>query len=222
MQERIRQARSSCISRRIVRAAIRLHREIGFKKTSVADIARGASMSPSNVYRFFPSKQAIEEAVVADLFEHVSAAATLAARGGSALDRLTAALRAISQLHQHRLENDSKQHELVAAAVRENWTVALSCADRIRGLVRAIIAAGQANGELRPGSSMAMTCCLLDAMDGYLNPSRINAATVRPTFDEMMDFCAGALRQHPGISRSTWPTCVSKPWEQKDSELAED
>jgi AcrR family transcriptional regulator len=221
MQERIRQARSSCIRRRILQAAVRLHREIGFRKTTVADIARGASMSPSNVYRFFPSKQAIEEAIMTDLFEHVSAAATFAARGGSAPERLTAALRAISQLHERRLKTDSKQHELVAAAVRENWAVARSCADRIRGLVRAIIAAGQANGELRPGSSMAMTCCLLEAMDGYLNPSRINAATVRPTFDEMMDFCAGALRQHRGISRSTWPTCVSKPWAQ-DSELAKD
>ena len=79
MQERIPQAGSSCIRQRIVQAAIRLHRQIGFKKTTVADIARGASMSPANVYRFFASKQAIEEAVVADLFEQVSAAATLAA-----------------------------------------------------------------------------------------------------------------------------------------------
>jgi hypothetical protein len=96
---------------------------------------------------------------------------------------------------------------LVAAAVRENWAVALSYADRIQGLVRATIAAGQASGELRPGSSTAMTCCLLEAMEGYLNPSRINADTVRPTFDEMKDF-----------SRSTWPpTYVPKPW-RKDSE----
>jgi AcrR family transcriptional regulator len=197
MQERIPPAGSPCIRQRIVQAAIRLHREIGFKKTTVADIARGASMSPSNVYRFFASKQAIEEAVVADLFEHVSAAATLAARGGSALERLRAALRAISQLHEQRLENDSKQHELVAAAVRENWAVALSNADRILGLVRAIIAEGQASGELRRGSSMAMACCLLEAMDGYLSPSRINTAAARPTFDEMMDFCAGALRGAP-------------------------
>jgi AcrR family transcriptional regulator len=197
MPERIRQARSSCIRRRIIQATIRLHREIGFKKTTVADIARGASMSPANVYRFFPSRQAIEEAIVADLLEHVVVAATLAACGGSALERLTAALRAISQLNEHRLENDSKQHELVAAAVRENWTVALSHADRIRGLVRAIIAAGQASGELRPGSPMAMTCCVLEAMDGYLSPSRIDAATLRPTFDAMMDFCAGALRKPP-------------------------
>jgi AcrR family transcriptional regulator len=41
MQERIRQAGSSCIRQRIVQAAVRLHREIGFKKTTVADIARG-------------------------------------------------------------------------------------------------------------------------------------------------------------------------------------
>jgi AcrR family transcriptional regulator len=197
MPQRICQVGSSCIRGRIVQAAIRLHRRIGFKKTTVADIARGASMSPANVYRFFPSKQAIKEAVVADLFEHVSASATLAARGGSALERLTAALRAISRFHEHLLENDGKQHELVAAAVRENWAVALSYADRLRELVRGIIAAGQASGELGPGSPIAMTCCLLEAMDGYLNPSRINAAAVRPTFDEMMDFCAGALRYAP-------------------------
>ncbi|WP_372482587.1 TetR/AcrR family transcriptional regulator [Bradyrhizobium ivorense] len=65
-------------------------------------MARGASMSPANVYRFFPSRQAIEETVVANLFDRMSAAATLAARGDSALERLTAALRTISQLHQHR------------------------------------------------------------------------------------------------------------------------
>jgi hypothetical protein len=58
MQERIPQAGSPCIHQRIVQAAIRLHRQIGFKKTTVADIARGASMSPANVYRFFASKQA--------------------------------------------------------------------------------------------------------------------------------------------------------------------
>ena len=154
-------------------------------------------MSPANVYRFFPSRQAIEEAIVADLFEHLAAVATFAARGGTALERLTAALRAISQVHEHRLKTDTKQHELVAAAVRENWAAALSYADRTRGLVRTIIVAGQASGELRQGNPMAMTCCLLEAMDGYLSPSRINAATVRLTFDEMMDFCAGALRHAP-------------------------
>ncbi|MCC8956202.1 helix-turn-helix transcriptional regulator [Bradyrhizobium sp. Pear77] len=77
MPQRIRQAGSSCIRRRIVQAAIRLHREIGFRKTTVADIARGASMSPANVYRFFPSRQAIDETIAADLFDRMSAAQPL-------------------------------------------------------------------------------------------------------------------------------------------------
>jgi hypothetical protein len=41
---------------------------------------------------------------------------------------------------------------------------------------------------------MALTCCLLEAMATYLDPSWANPVTIRPTFDEMMDFCAGALR----------------------------
>jgi hypothetical protein len=135
---------------------------------------------------------------VAELFEEVSMAATQAARsGGSALQRLAATLRTISQFHANRMARDSKLHELMAAAARENWPVALSYADRIRGLVQPIIAAGQTSSELAAGSPIALTCCLFEAMDAYLSPSRINAATLRPTFSEMMDFCGGALREPP-------------------------
>lgn len=34
-------------------------RHIGYHKTSVADIASQLGMSPANVYRFFPSRDAI-------------------------------------------------------------------------------------------------------------------------------------------------------------------
>lgn len=190
-----RQAGPTCTRRRIVDAAIRSYREIGYRKTAVADIARGASMSPANVYRFFRSRRAIEERVVAELLAEVSAAAEAAARtDGPAVQRLCATFGAISQLHEHRLANDTRLHELVDVAASANWPISRSCADRIRGIVRSIVAAGQASGELRPGSPLALTCCLLDAMDSYLNPSRIGAKTVRPTFNEMMNFCAGALR----------------------------
>lgn len=179
---------------RIVDAAIRLYREIGHKKTTVADIARGASMSPGNLYRFYPSRQAIEEAVVGRLLEEVSTAAAHAARSGnSALRRLSAGLRAVSDLHADWAANDSKLHELVSIAARENWPITLSHADRMRGIVRPVIAAGQASGEFRRGSPMALACCLLEAMDAYLSPLRVRACTVRPTFDELMDYSARAL-----------------------------
>ena len=43
--------------------AERLFREIGYQKTTVADIAKVLRMSPANVYRFFDSKKAIHEGV---------------------------------------------------------------------------------------------------------------------------------------------------------------
>ena len=48
---------------RILVVAERLFREIGYQKTTVADIAKVLRMSPANVYRFFDSKKAIHEGV---------------------------------------------------------------------------------------------------------------------------------------------------------------
>ena len=48
---------------RIMDAAEALFRRLGFGKTAVADIAADLRMSPANVYRFFPSKNAIVEAI---------------------------------------------------------------------------------------------------------------------------------------------------------------
>ena len=185
---------SSCTQDRIVQAAIRLYREIGYRKTTDADIARGASMSPANLYRFYPSRRALVVVVVTELLEEVSEAAASEARcDSSGSERLNAALGAISRMHEDRLANDVRLHELVVGAELANWQASLSHADRLRGVVRSIIAAGQASGEFRLGSPMALACCVLDAMDAYLNPSPIMAAALRPAFNEMLTFCAGAL-----------------------------
>src|SRR5215472_12093060 len=85
---------------RILRTAEQLYRRIGHKKTTVADIARDISMSPANVYRFFPSKHAIESAVAGVLLDKVVRAAGEAAqRDGSAAERLRAVLQAVERLH---------------------------------------------------------------------------------------------------------------------------
>ena len=185
-------------ARKIVRTATQLYCEIGYRKTTVGDIARRLSMSSANVYRFFPSKRAIEEAVVAELVEEVSTAAICAAgEGGLAVQRLTATLNAIARRNEDLFVRHGRLHELMAFAVRDSWPVALSFADRVRRLVGEIIAAGQASGELRAGSPMALSRCMLEAMDVYLSPSRIRASPPGPSFDEMMNFCVGALRSQP-------------------------
>ncbi|RXG85247.1 TetR/AcrR family transcriptional regulator [Bradyrhizobium zhanjiangense] len=197
MREQI-EDRTSAARRRIVQAAIHLCGEMGHNKTTVADIARSLSMSSASVYRFFPSRRAIEEAVVQEVLEEAVSAAVEAARGsGPVLRRLAAILKAIADCNEARPAKHRRLQDLVALAVRQNWTVVLTYDDRIRGLVRPIIGIGQARGELQGGSPMALTCCLLEAMDIHLNPSRVGAATLRPSFDEMLRFCTGALRRTP-------------------------
>ena len=56
---------------RILVVAERLFRQIGYQKTTVADIAKELRMSPANVYRFFDSKKSIHEGVARALMGEV-------------------------------------------------------------------------------------------------------------------------------------------------------
>ena len=49
--------------RRILEAAEEQFRRVGYHRTSVADIAAQLGMSPANIYRFFPSRDAINESI---------------------------------------------------------------------------------------------------------------------------------------------------------------
>src|SRR5437773_6595595 len=77
---------------RIMEAADALFRRIGFAKTAVADIAAELGMSPANVYRFFPSKNAIVEAIcqrcLAELEEQAWAVARSKAPATARVERL--------------------------------------------------------------------------------------------------------------------------------------
>ena len=56
---------------RILVVAERLFRQLGYQKTTVADIAKELRMSPANVYRFFDSKKSIHEGVARTLMGEV-------------------------------------------------------------------------------------------------------------------------------------------------------
>ena len=62
----------------ILRHAEDLFGHYGFKKTSMADIAERAKMSPGNLYRYFRNKQAIGLAVVELFFRQSEAAMEVA------------------------------------------------------------------------------------------------------------------------------------------------
>ncbi len=186
--------RSARSRSRILQATISLYREIGYGKTFVADIARRCAMSPANVYRFFRSKRDIEDAVIAELLEQVfREASNVAGCSGFPLDRLEAVLRTISRLHESRLLNDSRLHDLVAVATNAGWQIVLHHVDRIVGLLAPIISAGQVRGDIRNGSPETLARCLLAAMNAHVSAGEIRIAAARPNLDEMINFCVNSL-----------------------------
>ena len=72
------------VRERILVTAERLFREIGYQKTTVADIAKALRMSPANVYRFFDSKKSINAGVARRLMGEVEQASQVIAASADA------------------------------------------------------------------------------------------------------------------------------------------
>src|ERR1700761_7612151 len=88
---------------RILVVAQRLFRQIGYRKTTVADVAKELHMSPANVYRFFDSKKAIHAGGARTLMGGVEAvAAEIAARPGPVVPRFRELIATIHRMNSER------------------------------------------------------------------------------------------------------------------------
>src|SRR3954453_17734643 len=150
---------------RILVVAERLFRQIGYQKTTVADIAKELRMSPANVYRFFDSKKAIHRAVAHTLMAQVEAAAVvIAERAGPATPRLRELLGTIHRMNTERYVGDSKLHEMVAVAMEENWDVCDAHIQLIGEIIGSVIGQGAASGEFEVADVPLAAICTCMAM----------------------------------------------------------
>jgi AcrR family transcriptional regulator len=154
-------------------------------------------MSSGNIYRFFGSKDAINEAVCRRSLEKVvSVAAEITRRRATAEDRLRALLLELVRLEAERFTFDRPLHQLVAAAGAENWPVIAEHSARIESILVAVVADGIRRGEFRKQDAQRVGRCVHAAMTRYLDPNLIleRSATSQPSLDEMLHFCLAALR----------------------------
>ena len=192
---------------RILVVAERLFREIGYQKTTVADIAKVLRMSPANVYRFFDSKRAIHEAVAGGLMAEVEDAAQAIATGpGLAVDRLRKLLTSINRMNSERYVGDSKLHEMVEIAMEENWDSCVAHMERITGTIGGVIAQGAASGEFEVADLPLAAICTCTAMMRFFHPQMIAQGTGKPgpSIDQMIDFVlAGLAPRAKGAPRTS-------------------
>jgi len=181
---------------RILVVAERLFREIGYQKTTVADIAKVLRMSPANVYRFFDSKKAIHEGVAHTLMGGVEdAAQAIAARPGSAAARLRELITTIHRMNSERYVGDSKLHEMVTIAMEESWEVCVAHMERITETIGSVIAEGAASGEFDAADLPLAAMCTCTAMMRFFHPQMIAQCANKPgpSLDQMVDFVLAGL-----------------------------
>jgi AcrR family transcriptional regulator len=181
---------------RIVEAAARLFRDVGYRKTTVADIAKVLKMSSANVYRFFDSKKAINEAVAEqDMGEVESALEAISSGRGSAAERLRAVLAALYHMSAERYTASLKMHEMVEVAMTESWDVVHRHIGRVHALIEDLIADGVASGEFAVADAGLAAYCVQTAMVRFFHPQLIEqcANEPAPTLDDMTAFVLAAL-----------------------------
>jgi len=181
---------------RILVVAERLFRQLGYQKTTVADIAKELRMSPANVYRFFDSKKSIHEGVCRVLMGEVEEAGrVIMAKPGSAAGRLRELITTIHRMNSERYVGDAKLHEMVEIAMQESWEVCVAHIQTITQTIAGVIAQGVASGEFEVTDIPLAAQCTCHAMIGYFHPQMIAQAQNKPgpSIDQMVDFVVASL-----------------------------
>ena len=156
---------------RIVETAEALFRRLGFAKTTVADIATELKMSPANVYRFFPSKNAIVEAICQRCLSELEDKAWAVARSrGSAAERLERLFLDILTYHKENLLTEQRVNDMVLVALEHNWDAIRAHKEAIRMIAEKIVRDGIEAGEFElvdPGETARL---MMGSMVRFCHP----------------------------------------------------
>lgn len=181
---------------RILEAAWDLFRQLGARAT-IAEVADKLGMSSANVYRFFPSKQALCEAVCANqLAAMTGLAREIAGGSGRAAERIRAMLLTLHEAMRDQMINELRVHEIVDVAIKERWAPIDAYQESLVVILAGLIAEGQASGEFGPGDPAMLGLQTLCACSGIHHPTLIalyDAPDCSPTPAEVANFALRAL-----------------------------
>lgn len=184
---------------RIVAVAEALFRRIGYAKTAVADIAAELGMSPANVYRFFPSKSAINNAICERLCAESEEQAEAILRSDKApADKLRETVVSLHEHHKTLLTEEKRIHEMVEVAMNENWDSIEAHCNHFKDIFARIVAEGVASGDFDPEVNVEIAGKMIfSACAGLFHPTLIaqcERKQDKPDPHAMVDFLLRALR----------------------------
>jgi AcrR family transcriptional regulator len=160
---------------RIIETADGLFRRLGFAKTAVADIAAELGMSPANVYRFFPSKNAIVEAICRRCLLQVEENAWAVARSrGPAAARMERLVLDILKYHKENLLTDKRVNDIVLIAIQDSWDAIQAHKEVIRNACEMILRDGIESGEFEPVDPHETSRLMMRSLVAFMHPILIS------------------------------------------------
>jgi AcrR family transcriptional regulator len=157
---------------RILEAAEEVLRRFGPAKATVVDVARALGVSHGSVYRHFPSKAALRDAVTERWLARVSAPLeAIVAEDGPAPERLRRWLDTLIAAKRKRALSDSELFATYQALFADAREVIAAHVDALISQLARIIEGGMARGEFAEGDPHAAARAVLDATGRFHNPA---------------------------------------------------
>jgi AcrR family transcriptional regulator len=157
---------------KIVVAAEEVLRRYGPAKTTVLDVARSLGVSHGSVYRHFPSKAALRDAVTKRWLDRVMVPLTpIADESGPAPERLKRWLLALAATKRAKVLDDPELFRTYSALTGEAREVVKEHIAHLTGQVTKIIADGVARGEFEAPDPAAAAQAVMYATAHFHSPA---------------------------------------------------
>lgn len=156
----------------ILAAAEDVLRRFGPAKTTVVDVARALGVSHGSVYRHFPSKAALREAVTQRWLDQAHAPlAAAAGTDGPALARLRTWLTVLFAAKRKKALDDPELFATYLVLVGEASEVIARHVDDLVGQIERILRDGVRRGELSLAAPAVAARAVFDAMNRFHDPA---------------------------------------------------
>ncbi|MFY9968763.1 MAG: TetR/AcrR family transcriptional regulator [Roseiarcus sp.] len=176
-------------------------RKFGHARTTVVGVAADAGMTHANVYRYFPSKSALLDEVVASGLRPLEARLRDAADGADpAHDKLERMLIAIHRDYRAKLDDDPAVFDLLIEALAKNRPSARKHRARVQSEMQRVLEEGVASGAFSMTDRRRAMSLIFDAAHRFIHPVALRldrdapAGAIATRFEAVLAMMLRALR----------------------------
>jgi AcrR family transcriptional regulator len=192
---------TSSVEARILDTARAHVQKFGAKRVTVVAIAEELGMTHANVYRYFPSKAGLLDAVTTMWLRPLEARLREVAEGADpAADKLERLLMAVHGAYRRTLETEPKLFDLLVDAVEKARPVATQHRARVQGEVQRIVEDGVNSGGFAFTDRRRAMALIFDVAHRFIHPAAmrldrdVQRAALANRFETALGLVMRALR----------------------------